>query len=465
MTQAEHIDARGVDTESSIEVLYRDRTPGSARLAREAASCFPSGITHDSRHLKPYGIYVDHALGAHKWDVDGRRYVDYFGGHGALLLGHNHPEVLQAIHAALDKGSHFAAGQEAEIRWAQAVRQLVPSAERVRFTSSGTEATLMALRLARAFTGRRKILRFRGHFHGWHDDMTSGHATHFDGSPTPGVTAAVAANTVLLEAGDPDAVSALFAADPDIAAVILEPLGAATGQVPVDTAFLAALRELTAAHEVLLIFDEVVTGFRVSPGGVQAESGVTPDLTALAKILAGGLPGGAVVGREDILDRLDFEASRSRNQEKIYHPGTFNANPVSAAAGATALEVLSRSQACGHAADTARLLRDSLNQVLLDLDVPWAAYGTSSAFHLFLNPAGRKIDPADFDPAVLSREELQGNPPEEVRKLRLAMLVNGIDLSGWPGGLTSLAHGPEDVQATADAFRESLLMLRREAFL
>ena len=382
-----------------------------------------------------------------------------------MLLGHNHPEVMQAIHAALDKGSHFAAGQEAEIRWARAVRRLVPSAEKVRFTSSGTEATLMALRLARGFTGRRKILRFRGHFHGWHDDMTSGYASHFDGTPTTGVTAAVAANSVLLEAGDADAIRDTLQADGDIAAVILEPLGAATGQVPVDYAFLAALRELTSAHGVLLIFDEVITGFRVSPGGVQAACGVTPDLTALAKILAGGLPGGAVVGREAILDQLDFEVSRAKGVEKIYHPGTFNANPVSAAAGAAALEVLSRSQACGHAAETARLLRERLTEVLLAEDVPWAVYGTSSVFHLFLNPTGRTLDPATFNPGVLGREELQNKPAELIRRLRLAMLIQGVDLSGWPGGLTSLAHGAEDVEATAAAFRESLRLLRREGLV
>ena len=176
-------------TNSPVIAAYRAATPGSAANALRAAELFPSGITHDSRYIEPYGLYITRAQGPRKWDVDGRCYVDYFGGHGALLLGHNHPKVLAAIHAALDRGTHFGACHELEVRWAQLVCQMVPSAECVRFTSSGTEATLMALRLARAYTGRSKLLRFRGHFHGWHDHMTSGHTTHFDGTATSGVIA------------------------------------------------------------------------------------------------------------------------------------------------------------------------------------------------------------------------------------------------------------------------------------
>jgi len=159
----------------------------------------PSGLSHDSRNFDPYPIYVDRALGPVKWDVDGNRYVDYFGGHGALILGHNHPAVIAAAHAALEKGTHFGACHELEVRWAELVTKMVPSAERVRFTSSGTEATLLALRLARAFTGRSKLVRFRGHFHGWHDHMTSGHTSHFDGTPTSGVVTGITDDVLLCD--------------------------------------------------------------------------------------------------------------------------------------------------------------------------------------------------------------------------------------------------------------------------
>jgi len=449
-------------TNSPVIAAYRQRTPGSAALAAEARELFPSGVTHDARYLEPYGIYVTHAQGAHKWDVDGNRYIDYFGGHGALLLGHNQPKVRAATHEALARGTHFAANHEAEVRWAQAVRRLVPSAERVRFTSSGTEATLMCLRLARAATGRSRIVRFKGHFHGWHDDMTSGYQSHFDGSATPGVPGAVAGGAVLLEQGDVDAVRAAFEREPDIAAVILEPLGAGTGMVPLRREFLSGLRELCSRHGVVLIFDEVITGFRVAPGGVQAHAAVTPDLTALAKIVAGGLPGGAVAGRKTLLDALDHRVAADSGREKIYHPGTFNANPLSAAAGAAALEVVGETDACARANALGARLRERLNAVLDSEGVRWAVYGAFSAFHVFLNPRRRDLRPGDFDPFKLGREELWSKPPELVRKLRLAMLVNGVDLAGWPGGLVSAAHSEADIEATAEAFRAAFEMLRRE---
>jgi glutamate-1-semialdehyde 2,1-aminomutase len=448
--------------ETRIEQAYRARTARSAELFREALGVLPSGITHDSRHLPPYGIYVERAEGARKWDADGNEYVDYFGGHGALLLGHNHPAVLKAMQAALARGTHFAANHAGEIAWARQIIDMVPSARKVRFTSSGTEATLMCLRLARAVTGKRKVLRFRHNFHGWHDDMTTGYASHFDGSAPRGVPEGVAANAVLVDNGDLAGLRAAIAADRDIACAILEPLGAATGMLPVDTGFLQALREETTRAGIVLIFDEVITGFRVSPGGVQAASGVTPDLTSLAKIVAGGLPGGAVAGRADILDQLDFAATARTNAEKIYHPGTFNANPLSAAAGVAALRIIAGSDACARAEATAAELRAGFNAALKAAGIPWAVYGRSSALHTFLNPARRALDPERFDPAAIPPGELKAKPAETVRLLRLALLVNGVDISGWPGGLVSAAHGEDEVGETLAAWAESLKMLQAD---
>src|SRR5579862_5476997 len=218
--------------ESRILHAYREKTPRSRELHGRAGALLPNGVTHVTRYLEPYPIYVSRAAGSRKWDVDGNKYVDYFGGHGALILGHNHPKVLAAVHAALDKGTHFGACHELEVRWAELVCQMVPSAECVRFTSSGTEATLMALRLARAYTGRTKLLRFRGHFHGWHDHMTSGHTNHFDGTATTGVLAGVADHVILLPPGDVEAVKRTFANRNDIACVILEPTGTSFGASP-----------------------------------------------------------------------------------------------------------------------------------------------------------------------------------------------------------------------------------------
>ena len=298
-------------TNSPIIAAYRAATPGSAAASEKASRLFPSGVTHDSRYIEPYGLYITRAQGPRKWDVDGNCYVDYFGGHGALLLGHCHPKVVEAVNRQIERGTHFGASHETEIAWAEWVLKLVPSAERVRFTSSGTEATLMAVRLARAFTGKSKLIRFKHHFHGWHDHMTSGYASHFDGSPTPGVLSGVAGGLLLAEQNDAEGLARLLEENDDIAAAIIEPTGAHGAQLPIDPPFLTALRELTRQHGVVLIFDEVVTGFRVSPGGAQAEYGIRPDLTTLAKILAGGLPGGAVAGRKDILDLLDFQVTKS----------------------------------------------------------------------------------------------------------------------------------------------------------
>ncbi|MDP6952191.1 MAG: aminotransferase class III-fold pyridoxal phosphate-dependent enzyme [Alphaproteobacteria bacterium] len=422
---------------------------------------FPSGITHDSRHLRPYGIYVSRAQDGRKWDADGNCYVDYFGGHGALILGHNHPEVTAAVQAAVVNGSHFGAGHETEVRWAQAVCDLVPCAEKVRFTSSGTEATLLALRLSRAHTGRQRIIHFAGHFHGWQDHVTSGYNSHFDGSPSAGVLPGVAEHSTVLPPGDIDALEAALG-DGDVAAVILEPTGATFGQVPLPEGFLERARELTSRHGTILIFDEVVTGFRVSPGGAQAHYGVTPDVTTLAKIVAGGLPGGAVVGRSDIFDLLDFERSRDAGREKVQHQGTHNANPLAAAAGLATLEIIARGEAIAKANAFAETLRAGLNEVLAREGVPWAAYGTFSGVHIFTNAGKREVTPATFDPLACGYEELKARQPGLVHKLRLAMLVHGVDLNGWPGGTTSAAHDGDDMAKTLDAFAAALSMLKRE---
>ena len=451
--------------DSSIEHRYRALTPTSSELASRAGSLFPSGITHDSRHLHPYGIYVDKALGPYKWDVDGNRYVDYFGGHGALLLGHSHPQVLKATADAMANGTHFGANHQLELEWAEQVKALIPTAERVRFTSSGTEATQMAIRLARAATGKHRVMRFQGHFHGWHDEVTTGYQSHFDGSAPVGVLPQVAGGAIVLPPGDIDAVRATLENEKDLAAVILEPLGSATGMVPLTGAFVASLRELTEAHGVVLIFDEVVTGFRVSAGGAQADYGVLPDITTLAKILAGGMPGGAVVGRRRFMDFLDFQVSESKSREKIYHPGTFNANPVSAAAGKTALNIIATKNSPEIANTAGEQLRVGLRQVLMEEGVAWGVYGRSSVVHVFTNPRNLDLDPASFDPLEIAPDLIKEKSAVTVNRLRLAMLVNGVDTGGWPIGVVSSTHDRAAVEHTVGAFRESLRMLKAESLI
>jgi glutamate-1-semialdehyde 2,1-aminomutase len=449
---------------SPIVAAYVAATPGSAADYARARELFPGGVTHDSRYVRPHPLSILRAEGARKWDVDGRGYVDYAGGHGALILGHAHPEVTARVAAQLALGTHYGANHGLEIRWAGLIQALVPSAELVRFTNSGTEATLMALRLARAATGRPKLLRLRGHFHGWHDHMAFGVANHFDGTPTPGVLPELSSNVLLADPNDEAGLRALLEAEGDqVAAAILEPTGSTYGQVPLRPEFVHLLRAETAKRGIVLVFDEVVTGFRVARGGAQEALGIRPDLTTLAKVLAGGLPGGAVVGRRDLLELLDPERAEARGVEKVPHQGTYNANPLSAAAGIATLELIRDSDAVARVHATAATLRAALNDVLEEERVPWAVYGTHTGFHIFTNPRGLPIGPRNFDPLALGYAELKvPRGHMAVTKLLLAMRTEGVDVPNWPGGPVSAAHGPAEVAETVAAFRTALRALRAE---
>src|ERR1044072_4555382 len=353
-------------TNSRIETEYRARTTGSAKLYAEACKAIPAGLTHDSRTLLPYPIYAARAAGPLKWDVDGNEYVDYFGGHGALLLGHAHPAVVEAVQQQVTQGTHWGSSDETEVRWAELVQRLVPCAERVRFTASGTEASHLALRLARAFTAKSKVVRFVGHSHGWHDQVTAGSMSHFDGSVPAGIPSTLVEQTILLPADDIAAATEVLRTRDDIAAVILEASGASWGMVPLPDGFLAGLRAATKERGVVLILDEVITGFRWSRGGAQARFAIIPDLCVLAKIVAGGLPGGAVAGRADIMDQLDPAAAKAAGREKIGHQGTFNANPLCAAAAVATLGIVEREDVCAKAERTAGEIRDGLRRVLVE---------------------------------------------------------------------------------------------------
>jgi glutamate-1-semialdehyde 2,1-aminomutase len=450
-------------TNSSVIAEYRARTPKSAALYKRAQGVLPSGITHDGRHLDPHALYVGRGQGARKWCVDGHEYVDYFGGHGALLLGHGHAAVVEAVQRQAAIGTHLGASHELELRWAELVCELVPCAEKVRFTSSGTEASHMVMRLARAFTGKARIVRIIGHFHGWHDQVVAGAVSHFDGGTPVGVLPSVVDLSYVMPSDDPAPTVKLLEERDDIAAVILEPSGASWGQVPFPPGFIAALREATKRRGVLLVFDEVITGFRWSPGGAQQALGITPDLCIMAKIVAGGLPGGAVAGRRDVIDLIDFAAARAAKREKIQHPGTYNANPLSAAAAVACLELVRDTDACARANATGERLRAALREVVIEAGVPWGVYGESSTFQIFPNPAGVKLDPARFDPLALGFKGLKGaKDPNLVARIRIALLNHGVDIMGAPGGLISAMHDDNDIERTAEALRLAIRDLKAD---
>jgi glutamate-1-semialdehyde 2,1-aminomutase len=445
-------------TRPSLADRYAAEFPGSRKLYEQARQVFPGGVTHDLRLMEPFPVYVTRAKGAHKWDVDGHELIDYFCGHGALLLGHSPDDVVAAVQAQMAKATHPGSCHESEIIWGQWVQKLVPSAERVRFTSSGTEATLMAIRLARIFTGRPKVLKFAGHFHGWHDAAMPAAYHPYDGSPVPGIPGDVTGHTVVIEPNDPGAVEKALRDDPQIGVVILEPTGGHWGLVPVRGEFLKALRELTTKYQRLLIFDEVITGFRVSPGGAQAHYGVTPDMTTLAKILAGGLPGGCVAGRADILSAIEVRPGKP----KMRHPGTFNGNPLSAAAGITALKRVATGEPTAKANRTATLLRRKLNETFAERDLPWAAYGDFSLVHLFPDYRGPRPAGDDFIPLDGSVGKLDApKNPQRVHAFRQAMLLNGVDLPGL-GLFLTCEHTEADMAKTVEAVGKAAEALAAE---
>lgn len=443
---------------------YLAKTPKSRALSIEAKSLIPSGITHDVRYIEPYGIYVTHAQGSRKWDVDGNEYVDYPGGHGALILGHGHPAILEAIGKQLPRGMHFGACHELELEWCKLIQEMVPCAEKVRLTNSGTESTLLALRLARAFTGKPKVLRFLGHFHGWHDHVSFGVVNHMDGSPSPGVLPEIAENILLAPPWDWEETLAIIERNAaDLGTIIIEPTGSTWGQVPITRNFLQKLREETRRLGIVLIFDEVITGFRCAPGGAQEAFGITPDMATFAKIMGGGMHGGAVTGRAEIMDLLDFRIAKSKGLEKVGHQGTYNAMPLSCAAGIATLKLIRDTDVCARAIAYGRSVQAALNCVFTEEGVPWISYGTFGGFHVFLNSGGIETTPEELESGVFDYETIKGkNSPELIQKLRLALLVNGVDIQPWPGAPISAVHTPADCAHTAEAFRQSIRLLRED---
>lgn len=446
---------------SSILETFEAMHDGSRRLAEQAGHVFPSGVTHDARAFEPFPVYVERAAGPRKWDVDGNEYVDYIGGHGALLLGHNHPEVMDAVRGALERGTHFGSSHDLEIAWGEQVIKMVPCAERVRFTSSGTEATMMALRLARAYTGRERVIKFADHFHGWHD-LVVGRTREDDPHPhSVGVPDGFYDALTILPDGDVAALEEALA-ERDVAAVIMEPTGAHWGSHPMAPEFLHEIRRLTSEHGTLMIMDEVITGFRVAPGGAQQRWDVMPDLSSHAKILAGGLPGGCVAGREDVISFLEMrEGDPDWNaKQRVSHQGTFNANPASAAAGLAALRIIEDGAPCRAADAYGVELVAALNDYFRTDAVPGSAWAVSSMWHFNLGydapmPSGTEWD---LD------EEPRGVADSLLRPLRWALFNHGVDLMG-NGGMISATHGRAEAEATVNAFRAAVHDLRAEGLL
>jgi glutamate-1-semialdehyde 2,1-aminomutase len=453
---------------TKLSEAYSSRRQKSLELFERASRVLAGKVGHDLRYFQPVPLYIERASGGRKWDVDGNEYVDFLLGNGALLLGHAVPEVLEAVHKAAALGTHFGSDHPLQIEWAELVQRLVPSAERVRFVNSGTEATLLALRLARAYARRNKILRFEGHFHGWHDDVVHGFQPPFDADGSLGVPPSVRRNTVSLPAGDLDQVEALLSSDKEIAAAILEPSGASWGRVPLEREFLAGLREITTRHGVVLIFDEVVTGFRFSPGGAQALYGVTPDVSCLAKILTGGLPGGAVVGRAHIMKLFDHTDEPQHDRfERVIHLGTFNASPLAAAAGIVVLKQVATGEPIRQANEMAQKLRADWDAVLERYHVAGYVYGTCSTFHVYFETDPQRIRQASArqDLHTTEANRLKGMPGKLITEYQRHLRYHGVDLMSSTGGVLCSAHTQEDIDHATKAFEQTIAALLEQKLI
>jgi glutamate-1-semialdehyde 2,1-aminomutase len=429
---------------------YGERCAASRGLFERALAVIAGGTTHDGWSVEPFPVYVREARGPYKWDVSGRRMVDYWMGHGALILGHSFPPVVNAVAEQASRGTHFGAPSELEVHWAEAVCSLIPSAERVRFTSSGTEATMLALRAARAFTGRDLVVKLDGHFHGWHDESLA----HFIPSREAGISEGAASQVIIADPFSAESVEELLAGG-DIAAVILEPGGGGSGGLPWGREYLLALREATRARGTLLIFDEVVSAFRYSPGGVQELCGVLPDVTVLAKILSGGLPGGAVAGRAEVMAVFGGGTVIGGRAVRVPHTGTFNGNPLSAAAGTALLAHVADGAAQRAAEVAAQRLVGAVNEAADERGVDVRLYRQSSIFHILIGAAGDGA-PTGPSEAVIT---LYARRPELYAALRRALLFEGIDthpIHGW----VSAVHDDAAIEETAEAFDRAFHHLR-----
>ena len=427
----------------------------NADWAARARAVMPGGVSHELRYRAPYPAYFTRAQGAEKWDADGKRYIDFKLGAASQLLGHAHPEIVEAVARQMGQMPYTGDCHPLEVEWAEWLCRLFPSAERVRFTGSGTEATMLALRLGRAHSGRDKVLRIDGHFHGWHDMLLKGAKPGANTAPSLGVPQVVSDLTVVAPPSV-EAIAQILADDPQIGTVFVEASGANYGSVPLPEGFLEAIRALTADTGHVLIFDEVITGLRWSPGGRQARDNVVPDLTTLAKVVTGGLPGGAVVGRADIMELLSPAQTRDGLSPPVSHKGTFNAAPMVAAGAVKAMEILSTGGVQAHADAMAARLRDGFNATFKRHEVAALAYGDSSTCHLYFG--GTSID--GLDAATIRR-----TPPALVKALRDGLLERGVDFMSFTSCVTGLPHTPALIDEAVGLFDDAISALIRDGVL
>jgi len=422
-------------------------TTNSERLLQEAVAVIPGGVNSPVRAFKAVGLpprFISSGKGCRVIDVDGNEFIDYVGSWGPLILGHAHPEVLDALEKTMKDGTSFGAPTKREVELAQLIGETVPSIEMVRLVNSGTEATMSAIRLARGFTGRDMIVKFSGCYHGHNDGLLasagSGAAT-FSIPDSLGVPTSVVAKTVVLPFNDLEAVgSYLQKSGDEVAAVILEPVAGNAGVIPPAVGFLEGLRELCSRYGSLLIFDEVISGFRVAPGGAQELYGVKPDLTCLGKIIGGGLPLAAFGGPRSIMENLAPVGG-------VYQAGTLSGNPLAVTAGLTTLRILRRDNPYGELERKSSMLTKGVEHAFSEKGIAHTINRVGSMFSVFFHPG-----------PVSSYEDALQSDRAGFTSFFGNMLDEGIYLapSAFESWFLSTSHGTAEIEQTIAAVRRSL---------
>lgn len=451
----------------TIEEEYIATHPKSQELFRRALKLIAGGVSHDARYIEPFPFYVAAANGSKQWDVDGNEYIDYQQGHESLILGHGHPAVVAAIKEQLSKGVNYGGCHELEIRLAELINEMVPCAERIRFSGSGGEANMLAVRLSRAYTGKSKIIKFRGHWHGGFPEGFIAVASPFDVPFSKGITEATRSDILLANQNSSDDVRRLIERN-DVACVLMEPLGAHTAVMPSRPGFLEEVRQITKEKGVILIFDEVLSGFRFAPGGLQEALGIIPDLATLGKGLGGGLPVSAVVGRKEILGQLDFTGDlRHDRYERVRSQGSHSGLPLALAAAVATLEILKTGEVYTRLNRLGAVLKKGMNKQISQHNIPGCVWGRYGMVRYFLNHDCPQLGKCDFINCTYPDHEKidAGMEPFLKRNLLLALLLNGIRpvKLGWL--VVSGAHTEQDIEKTVDAFGRSLARLKREGVL